>query len=137
MVNEIYTLKNEILKQVKKEVEERGAERIDVNRIGAMIDMVHHLAEAEENCWEAQYYRAAVSNSMEQKYGYTPQNSERMGYGGGTGSSARMGYDSNMGYGSMGYSGNITEEIKRAMMGANQEERSRLKNEIHSILGSM
>ena len=142
MVEDIYKLKNDILKQVKKEVEERGVERIDVNRTGTMIDMIHHLAEAEQACWEAQYYRAAVTNSMEQKYGYSPmyQQSERMGYqnsGGETGSSARMGYGSNMGYGSMGYSDNIMEELKRAVMAANPDDRMHLKNEINSIIGSI
>lgn len=109
MVEEIYKMKNEILQQAKKELEERGPERMDVDRLGEMVDMVKDLAEAEKSCWEAQYYRNAVSEAMQEKYGYTqvstgspangggnvgrsgygmPQASERQGYGMG-----RMGHD--------------------------------------------
>lgn len=109
MVEEIYKMKNEILQQAKKELEERGPERMDVDRLGEMVDMVKDLAEAEKSCWEAQYYRNAIGDAMQEKYGYTqmstgspangggnmgrsgygmPQMSERQGYGMG-----RMGHD--------------------------------------------
>ena len=83
MVEEIYKLKNELLNQAKKELAERGPDRIDVNRMGEIVDMVKDLAEAEESCWKAQYYRNIVSESMEQKYAYsTPmqQTGQRQGY---------------------------------------------------------
>ena len=89
MVEDIYALKNEILQQAKKELKERGPERIDVARMGEMVDMVKDLAEAEKDCWKAQYYRNAVNEAMENKYGY-PQGSTQMG--GSQGVTARQGY---------------------------------------------
>lgn len=62
-------MKNEILAQTKKELEERGPDRMDVNRMGEMVDMVKDLAEAEMYCWKAQYYRNAVTEAMEERYG--------------------------------------------------------------------
>lgn len=103
MVEEIYKLKNELLSQAKKELAERGPDRIDVNRMGEIIDMVKDLAEAEESCWKAQYYRNIVSDAMEQKYGYsdpTQAENTRQGYGS---TSMRQGYGSTgmrQGYGS-------------------------------------
>ena len=86
MVEDIYALKNEILQQANKELKERGPERIDVARMGEMVDMVKDLAEAEKDCWKAQYYRNAVTEAMENKYGYTTQ------MGGPQGVTARQGY---------------------------------------------
>lgn len=91
MVEEIYKMKNEILQQAKKELEERGPERIDVNRMGEMVDMVKDLAEAEKSCWEAQYYRNAVGEAMKEKYGYTQASTGSPANGGGN--MARSGYD--------------------------------------------
>ena len=86
MVEDIYNMKNEILQQAKKELKERGPERIDVARMGEMVDMIKDLAEAEEKCWKAQYYRNAVTEAMENKYGYSTQ------MGGSQGVTARQGY---------------------------------------------
>ena len=74
MVNEIYKLKNKVLDQVNNEINERGLERIDVNRMGEMVDMVKDLAQAEKDCWKAQYYRHVVTDAMESKYGYSDAN---------------------------------------------------------------
>ena len=70
MVDEICKLKNDLLGQARKELDERGPDRLDVNRMGMMIDMIKDLAEAEKDCWKAQYYRNLVTEAMEKKYGY-------------------------------------------------------------------
>lgn len=136
MVEEIYKLKNAILQQAEKELEERGPDRMDVDRLGAMVDMVKDLAEAEEKCWKAQYYRNAVTEAMESKYGYTgsPANggtmtnmrqgyatqSERMGYGGG-----RMGHD------------DLIDKIGEEYRNLQPDERVMMKSKLLTKLGSI
>jgi len=133
MVNKIYELKNEILSTVEDVVHERGVERMDVDRVGKMIDMVHHLAEAESNCWQAEYYRT-VTEAMNSKRGYTPGMSEgiRRNYGGGTGSSA--GYY--MGYNPDSFSDAINP-VRDMMHDAQPDERKRMRNEVMSMIGAM
>ena len=130
MVEEIYKMKNEILQQAKKELEERGPDRMDVDRLGEMIDMVKDLAEAEKSCWEAQYYRNAVGEAMKEKYGYStgsPANGGNMG---------RQGYDmiqsERQGYGSMGRMGHddIVEELGEKFRYLSPEEKMMMKSKV-------
>lgn len=136
MVEEIYKMKNELLKQAKKELEERGPERIDVNRMGEMIDMVKDLAEAEKSCWEADYYRK-VSKSMEGSSGYSTTGNPASG-----GGNIRSGYDSmgygsmRQGYGSMGH-GDMVEEFAEKYAQLRPDERMAMKNQLLTKLGSM
>ena len=132
MVEEIYNMKNKILQQAKKELEERGPERIDVNRMGEMIDMVKDLAEAEESCWEASYYRK-VTEAMEGSSGYTTMTNSNPASGGGN-----MGYGNSMrqGYSSMGYD-DLIEKLGAEFRDLNPEERMRMKNKVLTVLGSM
>ncbi len=152
MVEEIYKMKNELLQQAKKELEERGPERIDVNRMGEMIDMVKDLAEAEKSCWEASYYRK-VTEAMEGSSGYGSGGGSGsgggMGYGGqggsggGSGSqggggrsgypmqSARQGYGSG---GSMGH-GDLIEKLSEEYRNLGPDERMMMKNRIFTELG--
>ena len=125
MVEEIYKMKNEILQQAKKELEERGPERIDVNRMGAMVDMVKDLAEAEEKCWKAQYYRNAVTEAMESKYGY-----------GSTGSPANGGNMSRMGYSDQKHD-DIVEKLGEEYKHMSPEERMMMRSKVLTKLGSM
>lgn len=135
MVEEIYKMKNELLQQVKKELAERGPERIDVNRMGEMVDMVKDLAEAEKACWEASYYRLAVEG-MQKGSGY--------GSGGGTGSSAgygmqsqpvRQGYSS-QGYDSMGH-GDIVEKLGEEYRNLGPDARMVMRNKVLTAVGAM
>ena len=124
MVEDIYTMKNEILKQAKKELEERGPERMDVDRLGEMIDMIKDLAEAEESCWEAQYYRHVVTDAMENKYGYTQM-------GGSQGVNTRMGYNMQSerpGYGSM--PDDLVEKIGAKYRSLSPDEKMMMKSKI-------
>lgn len=137
MVEDIYNMKNEILKQAKKELEERGPERIDVNRMGEMVDMVKDLAEAEKSCWEAQYYRR-VTEAMEGSSGYTQTTNSNPASGGGNMSrqgygtrSMRQGYDS---MGSMGH-GDLIEKLSEEYRQLGPEERMMYKNRIFTELG--
>lgn len=125
MVEKIYKLKNEILRQAEKEFEERGPERIDVNRMGEMVDMVKDLAEAEKSCWEAQYYRQ-VTEAMEGSSGYTRMTNSNPASGGGG--------MSRQGYGSMGH-GDLIEKLNEEYRQLNPEERMMYKNRIFTELG--
>lgn len=134
MVEDIYKMKNEILKQAKKELEERGPERIDVNRMGEMVDMVKDLAEAEKSCWEAQYYRR-VTEAMEGSSGYTQTTNSNPASGGGN--MSRQGYgmrSMRQGYDSMGH-GDLIEKLSEEYRQLGPEERMMYKNRIFTELG--
>lgn len=130
MVEEIYELKNKILRHVEGETSNMS--RIDVKEVGELIDMVKDLAEAEKSCWEAQYYRRITEAMEQEKSGYgSAQGSSRSGYGAGTGSSAtvqRQGY-------SMGGFHETIDPLRTAMQKANPDEREMLRKEIRSIIG--
>lgn len=110
MVGEIYELKNKILAQVKKEITERGVEKMDVEEVGKMVDMVKDLADAEKNCWKADYYRAVTEAMGSQGYsqGYTP-----MGYAADNRGPVPMGYA----YGYQGRDANGRYNGRRGYMG--------------------
>lgn len=69
MIDMICKMKTDIVKQARTEIDERGIERMDVDRIGEMVDMVKDLAEAEEKYWKGQYYRNLVTEAMEARFG--------------------------------------------------------------------
>ena len=144
MVNKIYQMKNEILAQADKELNERGVERMDVDRLGDMIDMVHHLAEAESNCWQAEYYRTVTEAMKGEKSGYTQYMGEtgRQGYApgtGGTGSSAgympmtsgRQGYSDTMGF------EETIDPLRTMMRNAKPDEREHMRNEVLKMIGAV
>ena len=142
MVNKIYQMKNELLEQVDRVMHERGIERMDIDRVNKMIDMVHHLAESESNCWQAEYYRTVTEAMKGESSGYSTQSmgsGMRQGYApgtGGTGSSAgympmRQGY-----MGSMGFEENL-DPIRTMMRDAKPDEREKMRNEILKMVGAM
>lgn len=132
MVEKIYEMKNEILQQAKKELAERGPERIDVNRMGEMVDMVKDLAEAEKCCWESQYYRRVVEG-MEGASGYTQMTNSNPASSGGN--MARQGYSSmsRQGYGSMGHD-DIIEELGQKFAMMSPDEKMMMKSKLLSKL---
>lgn len=152
MVDRIYMLKNMILERIMKEVEERGIERVD----GELVDMVKDLAEAEESCWKAEYYRK-VSEAMEGSSGYSGGQGMsgysggqgtsgysggqggRSGYGAGTGSSAGYGGQTTAPGEYRGASGHtsVVDPLRMALQSANPDERQHLRNEIMTIIGAM
>ena len=133
MVNEIYKLKNEVIEQLNKEIEARGGiERMDINRLGAYADIIKDMAEAEEKCWKAQYYRNAVTEAMESKYGYGSMTND-MG-------NPRQGYTVNpmgrQGYDSMG-GDDIISKIGKEYRNLSPNEKMMMKSKVLSELGSM
>lgn len=123
MVNEIYEIKNKIIKKIEEDINQRGIDRID----GEMVDMVKDLAEAEKDCWKAAYYRA-VTEAMNGKQGYTPM---QTGSGGGRQGYSTMGYTPNMGHTDI--IDQLGEEFKRM----NPDERMQMKNKVLTKLGSL
>ena len=139
MVEIIKMLKDALLEQMEKEVNERGAERLDPD----MVDMVKDLAEAEKCCWESEYYRG-VSEAMD-KQGYQDMGyGDTQGYRDSMGRYARRGWSnqygsgySRRGYDAMGNMGHTEsiEGIRNILMTANPEEKERMKTELRSMLG--
>lgn len=80
MVERIKETKDQILERMEQTINERGIDRVDVNEMGKLADIVKDLAEAEKACWEAEYYMS-VTEAMDD-YGYE----EGMGYAQGGGS---------------------------------------------------
>ena len=134
MINTVWDLKNKLLESVKKEVGERGIERLD----GDKIDMIKDLAETEYYCMKAKYYDTVVQEMKGGSSGYGS------GRGAGTGSSAgyasrdgmQYGYDSGrtMRSGSMGHQ-ELMEPLRMALQNASPDEREHLRNEAMGILG--
>lgn len=149
MVEEIYEIKNEILDQLRQDIDSKGIERIDKEK----VDMVKDLAAAEKYCWEAEYYRG-VAEAMEGQSGYPGGSGYAMGMGypqGGSGgrsggSGGRSGGSSG---GSSGYPnrggrrgsrrgyamGYPIEELKREMQSAEPQERERMMQELRQMMG--
>lgn len=127
MVGLIYELKNKLLEEIDKDVSERGIERMDKEK----VDMVKDLAEAEKECWEAEYYKS-VTEAMENPSGYTQMpeyRDSRMGY--------RSGYRDSMGrYASRSRSGyhETMDELRNAMSTASPEEREKMRRELRTML---
>lgn len=143
MVGAIYELKNQLLESMLREVQERGGiDRLDKER----VDMVKDLAEAEKNCWEAEYYRS-VAEAMEGQSGYGPQ----MGYDGMYGaqqgsrggsmrstpqSGSQRGYRDSMGrYARRGYGyQEHIDALKAEMQNADPQQREAMMQELRGIM---
>lgn len=145
MVEEIYELKNKLLEEMMRDVQERGVERLDKER----VDMVKDLAEAEKSCWEAEYYRS-VAEAMEgsgygmqaNQMGYNgmsgaqggnragngrsgAQNGSQRGYRDSSGRYARRGYG-------MGYQEHV-DALRSEMQGMDPQERERIMQELRMM----
>lgn len=137
MVDKIYEIKNKLIEQVEKDMRERP-DRVD----GEMIDMIKDLAEAEKNCWEADYYRA-VTEAMEGEggSGYSGGGSSRGGssggssgwqnqYGSGRNSGGRRGYDGTNHM--MGYQ-DAMDTMRHYMRNSDPVERERMRSEMMAM----
>lgn len=142
MVEEIYNVKNEVLKQIAQDMREKGASRIDPQ----MVDMVKDLASAEKDCWEAEYYRS-VAEAMEggsgAQMGYSgmygmQQGSRSEGMRSGAQSGTQSGYRDSMGrYARRGYDMGYQEHIdalKMEMQNADPQRREMMANELRSLM---
>lgn len=153
MVSEIYDLKNQALEGMRQTIEQRGGfENANIEEMYKYADIVKDLAQAEKDCWMAEYYRG-VSESMEGESGYAGgygypggQNGSQGGSGGSRGGSqggqqGRSGYRSpgrgsanqyggRRGYG-MGYP---IDDIRVMMQNADPQEKERLKQELRTMM---
>lgn len=142
MVNKIYELKNKVITRMEAVLSERGGiDRGNTEELDKLANIVHHLAESEASCWQAEYYRNTVEQMRKESAGY-----------GGTGSSAgymqsgaRQGYGSQMsGYGS-GRSGymesqggdDMAETLRKQIQEASPDERERIRHRYMTILGTL
>ena len=66
MEDKICAIKDKIVQRIDSEIMNRGMDRIDVEELGEMIDMVKDLAEAEDHCKQAKYYET-VTKAMNQE----------------------------------------------------------------------
>ena len=123
MVNRISEIKNRVLDFLDHEVQE-GSERIDIETVGMLADVVKDLAHAEKNCWEAEYYYSIV-DAMD----------KRSGYGSSTRHSGRHHLS---GYSRMGYQEgheDAVDHLLAAMKGMNEEEKMRARERLLSAMG--
>lgn len=142
MTQKIFEIKKKLIEEVETELDRMGSIRnMDTRELGMVVDMIKDLAEAEEKCWKACYYKSVVE-AMEQSAG---GNIERMGYmqepddkynmHRGT-----MGYQGMMGYrgGSMGgrggYSDQSIQNIKQMMETADPQRKEQLKQDLLKMM---
>lgn len=71
---ELCELKDKLVCAAKGELE-RGIQNVNTHEMGEVIDMIKDLAEAEEKCWKACYYKHIV-HAMEEE----SEEDGRMGY---------------------------------------------------------
>lgn len=129
MVEVIAEDKNRILDYMGKSLEKYGPDKMNVDEIGKLADAIKDMAEAEEACWEAEYYRAVTEAMEGGSYGYMPDG--RMGYNPNRDSMGRYAR------GRRGYSGGYhehIEDIRSAMQTAAPEEREKMKRELRQMI---
>ena len=133
MVERIAEDKNRILEYMSKEIGRYGGDKMDVATLEKLADIVKDLAEAEKECWEAEYYRS-VTEAMEGSQGYMPDapRDGRMGYNPNRDSMGRYSTRGRRGYG-MGYHEHM-EDIRTQLQQASPEEREKMKRELRQML---
>lgn len=146
MVNEIQDAKAKVLERIKKNINERGIDRMDIAEMETLSDIVKDFAEAEYYCEVTEAMRGSSYGYSGQPYaqGYTP---EPMGYShpygfpprpmGYDGMDGRSGYRDSMGrYASrpsgMGYD---MQGLRDAMSAATPDEREKMQRELRQMLG--
>lgn len=160
MVEKIKETKDKVLQRMEQAIGERGMERVDVNELGKLADIVKDMADAEKSCWEAEYYRSVTEAMEDGSMGYE----DGMGYarGGQGGQGYRRGYSQGngsqgyrRGYDEMGYRGqprdsqgqftsrrgyregyghsDMMQEARQMMDTADPQERERLKMQLRQM----
>ena len=77
-VEEFCELKDDLVRAAKEEIS-KGVQHVDTKEMGEVVDMIKDLAEAEEKCWKACYYKAIVK-SMHEEEEEMKRSGGRMGY---------------------------------------------------------
>ena len=134
MVEKIKTIKDTMLKRMEQAIDEKGPERVNVQEMGLLADIVKDLAEAEKECWEAEYYQS-VTDAMDRS-GYMPEgvhdSQYRSGYNPNRDSMGR--YSRRRGY-RYGYDHDPIQGVREAMTGASPEDREKMQRELRQMLG--
>lgn len=158
MTHKIFEIKKKLIDEVESEIERMGSiKNIDTRELGMVVDMIKDLAEAEEKCWKACYYKSVVeamdmsaSGNIE-RMGYMPEESgmirsnTNMGYQGSMGyqnhggsqqSGGSTGYSNRMGYmsGRSGYSDQSIQNIKQMMETADPQRKEQLKQDLMRMM---
>ena len=148
MVDNINDAKAKVLERMGHAIGEGGVERMDLAEMDKLADIYKDLAEAEKECWEAQYYMS-VTHAMGGGSGYTAGAYAAQGYmpdfdrQHATAYDGRSGYRDSMGrYAtrpSMGYDGMRygydMQGLREAMSVASPEEREKMMREMRTMLG--
>lgn len=82
-LNNITEIKDQLVEWSKEEIG-KGREMACTEELGEVVDMIKDLAEAEEKCWKACYYKSIVeamkeAKEEEERYGYNPHRSATTG----------------------------------------------------------
>ena len=150
MLENINDAKAKVLERMDTAIGTSGVERMDVAEMEKLADIVKDFAEAEKECWEAQYYMS-VTHAMNSGSGYSTgayavqgYMPEPMGYDTVRTYDGRSGYrdsmgryatrPSNMGYDGMRY-GYDMQGLREAMSTASPEEREKMMREMRTMLG--
>lgn len=157
MVEKIRETKDTVLDRMERAINEKGPERMNVQEVGMLADIVKDLAEAEKSCWEAEYYMSVTeamedgSMGYEDGMGYASGGSGGRGGSGGSqgGSGYRSGYrrgyrgqsrdsmgryTSRRGYRQGGYGhDDMLMEVRQMMESADQQEKERLRQQLRQM----
>lgn len=156
MIDKICKMRDKLCEYAHQQMQQ-GLDRVDTSEMGAVIDMIKDLAEAEKACMEADYYDSVVE-AMDggDRYGYDPQGGRSsVGRpGGGRRHEAmddgdRMGYKNQ--YGNWpanpanrrrrmrrrGYSEESVENLRQMMEEADPERRKQLKKDLEELVDEM
>ena len=158
MIDKICKMKDKLCEYAHQQMQQ-GLDRVDTREMGAVIDMIKDLAEAEKSCMEADYYESVVE-AMEEgggRYGYDGGGSSGEGSRGGSGyrmespdgEGGRMGYKNQ--YGNWpanpanrrrrmrrrGYTEESVENIRSMMEEADPARREQLKRDLEELMREM
>lgn len=152
MIDNICKMKDKLCEYAHQQMQQ-GLDRVDTREMGAVIDMIKDLAEAEKSCVEADYYESVVE-AMEDggRYGYDEGGSPggRPGYHmeSPDGEGGRMGYRNQ--YGNWpanpknrrrmrrrGYAEESVENIRSMMEEADPARREQLKRDLEELMREM
>lgn len=162
MIDKICKMKDKLCEYAHQQMQQ-GLDRVDTREMGAVVDMIKDLAEAEKSCMEADYYESVVE-AMEEggdRYGYDGGGSSGGGSRGGSGGRSgyrmessdgeggRMGYKNQ--YGNWpanpanrrrrmrrrGYTEESVENIRSMMEEADPARREQLKRDLEELMREM
>lgn len=147
MVGLIKQTKDTVLERLDKAINEKGADRMNVQEVGMLADVVKDLADAEKSCWEAEYYMAVTEAMQDGSMGY-----DGMGYGGDARGGAQGGqdgyrrgyrmqprdsmgrYTSRSGYRGMAYGhDDVMQEVRQMIETSDPQESARLKMQLRQM----